>query len=92
MSGTMDPAPEGKLLMTTAPIYPQADPWTFDDLDRLPDGPHYEIIDGSLIVSAPPTPLHQLAAVRLVHQIGQDTGSGAPSRSSPSFIDSTRSA
>lgn len=37
MSATMDPSPEGKLLMTTAPIYVQGDPWTVDDLDRLPD-------------------------------------------------------
>lgn len=69
MSGTMDPSPEGKLIMTTAPIYPQADPWTVDDLDRLPDGLHYEIIDGSLLVSPPPAAFHQVSALRLVHQI-----------------------
>jgi Uma2 family endonuclease len=51
--------------MTTAPIFPQAEPWTLDDLDRLPDGPRYEILDGSLIVSPPPTPRHQLAVLRL---------------------------
>ena len=55
--------------MTTAPIYPQAEPWTFDDLDRLPDGPHYEIIDGSLLVSPPPAAFHQRTAVRLLGQI-----------------------
>jgi Uma2 family endonuclease len=69
MSETIDPSPEGRLLMTTAPIYPQAEPWTFDDLDRLPDGPHYEIIDGSLLVSPPPAAFHQLAAMRLVSQV-----------------------
>ncbi len=41
--------------MTTAPIYPQADPWTVEDLDRLPDGVHHQILDGSLIVLPPPT-------------------------------------
>ena len=69
MSGTMDPSPDGKLIMRTAPIYPQADPWTVDDLDRLPDGLHYEIIDGSLLVSPPPAAFHQLSALRLVRQI-----------------------
>ena len=56
--------------MTTAPIYPQADPWTFEDLARLPDGPHYEIIDGSLLVSPPPALFHQRSSLRLVEQIG----------------------
>lgn len=69
MSGTMDPSSEGKLIMTTTPIYPQADPWTVEDLDRLPDGLHYEIIDGSLLVSPPPAAFHQVAALRLVDQI-----------------------
>jgi Uma2 family endonuclease len=69
MYETMDPSPKGKLIMTTTPIYPQADPWTVDDLDRLPDGLHYEIIDGSLLVSPPPAAFHQVSALRLVHQI-----------------------
>lgn len=69
MSETIDPSSEGKLIMTTAPIYPQADPWTVDDLDRLPDGLHYEIIDGSLLVSPPPAAFHQITALRLVDQI-----------------------
>ena len=69
MSGTIDPSPEGKLLMTTAPIYPQADPWTVADLDRLPDGSFYEIVDGSLLVSPPAGPFHEMVAVRLLHQI-----------------------
>jgi Uma2 family endonuclease len=55
--------------MTTAPIYPQADPWTVDDLDRLPDGFFYEIIDGSLLVSPPPLPLHEIAVRRLADQL-----------------------
>jgi Uma2 family endonuclease len=69
MSGTLEPPPEGKLLMTTAPIYPQADPWTVDDLDRLPDGSFYEIIDGSLIVSPPAIPFHDRVVRRLSDQI-----------------------
>jgi Uma2 family endonuclease len=65
MTGTIDPPPEGKLLMTTAPIYAQGDPWTVDDLDRLPDDVHVQILDGSLVVSPSPTSLHQLVSARL---------------------------
>jgi Uma2 family endonuclease len=41
--------------------------WTWDELQRLPehDGHRYEIIDGSLQVSASPTPGHQPVAGRL---------------------------
>jgi Uma2 family endonuclease len=69
MSGTIDPSPEGKLLMTTAPIYLQGDPWTVDDLDRLPDDVHFQILDGSLLVSPSPTSLHQRAAQQLADQL-----------------------
>lgn len=69
MSGTMDPSPEGKLLMTTAPIYVQGDPWTIDDLDRLPDDVHVQILDGSLIVSPSPTSVHQLVSARLARAL-----------------------
>lgn len=72
MSGTMDPSPEGKLIMTTAPIYVQGDPWTVDDLDRLPDGVHFQILDGSLLVSPSPTSLHQRAAARLADQLYEE--------------------
>ena len=41
--------------------------WTWADLQELPDdGRRYEIIDGSLHVSAAPTPWHQLVAGELV--------------------------
>jgi Uma2 family endonuclease len=69
MPEMMEPHPEGKLIMTTAPIYPQADPWTVDDLDRLPDGSFYEIIDGSLLVSPPAIPIHERVSQRLADQI-----------------------
>jgi Uma2 family endonuclease len=65
MSEMIGPSPERKLLMTTAPIYVHGDPWTIDDLHRLPDDIHAEIIDGSLIVSPSPTSWHQLAVTRL---------------------------
>jgi Uma2 family endonuclease len=41
-------------------------PWTTDDLPGLPDdGQRYEIIDGSLLVSPPPSPKHQVVSGRL---------------------------
>jgi Uma2 family endonuclease len=73
MSGTMNPSPEGKLLMTTAPIYAQVDPWTIEDLDRLPDDVHVQILDGSLIVSPSPTSLHQLVSARLSRALEDET-------------------
>jgi Uma2 family endonuclease len=43
-------------------------PFTVDDLDRMPDDGHrYELLDGALIVSPAPGPPHQRAAVMLAH-------------------------
>jgi len=40
--------------------------WTLDDLALLPDDGHrYEIVDGGLYVSPPPTSSHQVCAARL---------------------------
>jgi Uma2 family endonuclease len=66
-------------------------PWTAADLAGLPDdGQRYEIIDGSLLVSPPPSTKHQLVSGRLaaflresapddadvVEAVGLRTGSG----------------
>lgn len=49
----------------TEPLF-HVGPWTTDDLAGLPDdGQRYEIIDGSLLVSPPPAPKHQLVSGRL---------------------------
>jgi Uma2 family endonuclease len=45
---------------------PRTRGWTWLDLQDIPDDGHrYEVIDGSLHVSASPTPRHQVAALRL---------------------------
>ena len=43
-------------------------PFTVDDLDRMPDDGHrYELLDGTLIVSPAPGPAHQRVAFVLCH-------------------------
>ncbi len=46
--------------LSDAAVVAPAGPWLIDDLDRLPDGPsRYEIVDGSLLMSPPPSARHQ---------------------------------
>jgi Uma2 family endonuclease len=43
-----------------------AAPWSVADLERLPDdGNRYELVDGGLLVSPAPSPVHQRAVGRL---------------------------
>lgn len=53
--------------MTIMSVMPRAtDDWTVDDLAQLPDdGLRYELVDGMLLVSPAPRPLHQRAIARL---------------------------
>jgi Uma2 family endonuclease len=45
-------------------------PWTFDDLETLPDdGWRYEVVDGALLMTPPPTDFHQAVARRLFLQL-----------------------
>jgi Uma2 family endonuclease len=48
----------------------RAGPWSFDDLDQLPDdGRRYEVIDGALLMTPPPTDHHQAVSRRLFRQL-----------------------
>jgi Uma2 family endonuclease len=53
-------------------------PWTWTDLQGIPEdtGHRYEIIDGSLHVSARPTPRHQRASMRLSRSLEEAAGDG----------------
>jgi Uma2 family endonuclease len=51
--------------MTAAPILPERQEWTVDDLGELPKDLPYELINGRLIVPSP-THLHQDLCVRLL--------------------------
>ena len=45
-------------------------PWTFDDLESLPDdGWRYEVVDGALLMTPPPTDFHQAVSRRLFRQL-----------------------
>jgi Uma2 family endonuclease len=53
--------------MTAVTTLPQSRPLTRDDLDAMPDDGHrYELLDGTLIVSPAPKPLHQEAVASLL--------------------------
>jgi Uma2 family endonuclease len=53
--------------MSVVTVMPREAEWTVDDIDLLPDdGLQYELIDGILIVSPAPIPMHQRVVVRLV--------------------------
>lgn len=44
--------------------------WTFDDLEQLPDnGWRYEVVDGALLMTPPPTDFHQALERRLFRQL-----------------------
>jgi Uma2 family endonuclease len=46
--------------------------WTYADLEQMPesqDGTRYEIIDGELIVTPSPIPLHEELTMEVIHQV-----------------------
>jgi Uma2 family endonuclease len=53
--------------MGTVPVFSHAAPLTRDDLESLPDdGYRYELVDGVLLMSPSPRPVHQRAVARLL--------------------------
>jgi Uma2 family endonuclease len=55
--------------MSVAPLH-RAGSWSFDDLDQLPhDGCRYEVVDGALLMTPPPTDHHQAVSRRLFRQL-----------------------
>ena len=54
----------------SAAHFEHAGPWTFDDLEKLPDdGWRYEVVDGALLMTPPPTDFHQAVGRRLFLQL-----------------------
>src|SRR4051794_6775945 len=54
----------------STPLLNPAGPWAFDQLVDLPDdGRRYEVVDGHLVVTPPPSQAHQLVANRLLAQL-----------------------
>jgi Uma2 family endonuclease len=52
--------------MSVVTVLPRDHPWTVDDLATLPDdGLRYELVDGTLLVSAAPSKSHQRAVGNL---------------------------
>ncbi|MEV0898995.1 Uma2 family endonuclease [Actinoplanes sp. NPDC049802] len=49
--------------------------WTTDDLDSLPEGLRYELIDGRLILPSP-TGFHQILGLQLTLAVGQNCPTG----------------
>lgn len=50
--------------------YPEQGKWTYDDWARLPEnGTRYEVIDGVLFMTPPPTTSHQFSIVRLLNKM-----------------------
>ena len=51
--------------------------WRFDRLGELPnDGRRYEVVDGLLVVSPPPSPWHQVVATALLLQLTAQAPAG----------------
>ena len=58
--------------MGTVTTLPRGRPLTRVELDAMPDDGHrYELIDGTLIVTPAPSPLHQRAAFELAYRLRQ---------------------
>ena len=50
---------------------PERERYTYSDVQELPEGTLYQLIDGSLVMSPAPTPYHQIVHARLFLALGQ---------------------
>ncbi|MCX7840419.1 MAG: Uma2 family endonuclease [Anaerolineae bacterium] len=61
---------ETRVAAPVAYQYPEQGKWTYDDWARLPEnGTRYEVIDGVLYMTPPPTTSHQFSIVRLLNKM-----------------------
>ncbi len=60
-----------------AQLLPREGAWDFSALEDLPDdGNRYEVVDGNLVVTPPPTQLHQVVSSRLRRAIEETMPDG----------------
>jgi Uma2 family endonuclease len=71
MTSSVDGTPSEEEPMT-ALVVPTGRPWTADDVSRLPEDFHYELLDGRLVVPAAPMPIHQNICQRLVQALTEN--------------------
>ncbi|WP_216216340.1 Uma2 family endonuclease [Amycolatopsis aidingensis] len=58
--------------MGSVPPFPHGRPLTKADLEAIPDDGHrYELVDGVLVMSPSPRPVHQRAVARLLELLGR---------------------
>lgn len=65
--------------MRVMPTLPRSRPLTLEDLETIrdvDDGHRYELIDGVLVVTPSPVPVHQRVVTRLWHLLATDTPPG----------------
>ena len=62
--------------------------YTLRDLESFPDdGSRYELLDGVLLVTPAPAPLHQLVVARIVQQLGRYLPPGIATVFSPGVVE-----
>jgi Uma2 family endonuclease len=59
--------------MGTVPVFPHHEPLTHKDLESITDeGRRYELVDGVLLMSPSPRPLHQRVVARLLAAVSRE--------------------
>lgn len=59
--------------MGTVPVFPHREPLTREDLESIADDGHrYELVDGVLLMSPSPRPLHQRVVARVLAAVSKE--------------------